>query len=191
MKKLKNIEYEWGISIKVTEEWEDTFDKLLGYYNTKDLRSVCEEFCCGTRSFCDKICCGEQFPTCNKMIRVDELEKWMKPQLEPPIWKKIIGYVIPSMMEEYEREKNDYKKDFSLMMQKCESYCINDKRNGRSRLSVDPIQTNRIKQKRVDDTKISKRIIIGFIIDELRKGAISLSNENEKSSPNVIVHVKI
>ena len=41
----------------------------------------------------------------------------------------IIGYVIPSMMEEYEREKNDYKKDFNLMMQKCESYCINDKRN--------------------------------------------------------------
>ena len=104
------------------------------------------------------------------MIRVDELEKWMKPQLEPPIWKRVIGYVIPSMMEEYKREKNDYKTDFKLMMKKCESYCIKDKRSGRSRLSVDPTQTNRIKQKRVDDTKISKRIIIGFIIEELRKG---------------------
>ena len=111
------------------------------------------------------------------MITVDELEKWMKPQLEPPIWKRVIGYVIPSMMEEYKREKNDYKKDFNLMMEKCELYCINDKRSGRPKLSIDTTQTKKVKQKhdqedddQNDDTKISKRIIIGFIIDELRKG---------------------
>ena len=36
IKRLEMVENQWGIWMKVTEEWEKTFDKLLEYYNTKD-----------------------------------------------------------------------------------------------------------------------------------------------------------
>ena len=169
-KELEMEENEWGIPIKVTEEWEDTCDKVLGYYNTKDLRSICEEFWCGSKSFCDKMCCGKEVSLCNKVIRLDELEKWMKPQMEPSRWKWVVGFVIARFRDEYKKEKQEFVGNFQSMMEKCETYCIDRQLSTKLRLSKVPDKLLKRERNNVKDAQISKRMIIGFIIDSLRRG---------------------
>ena len=72
-------EDKWGVMIRVVEEWEKIFEKLLDYYNTKDLRTICKS-----------ICLNEKNMTRNKLISLQELEKWIEPQIEPSFWIKIL-----------------------------------------------------------------------------------------------------
>ena len=131
IKRLEMFENAWGIWVKVTEEWEKTFDKLLEYYNTKDLRSMCEAFCCNTK----------HAPK-NKLISVKELGKWMKPQMEPPLWKSIFGTMVPTLKAQYEKQKKEYDEEYKLLM--------------------DTLI--------ISDDLISKRDINRIIIKQLRKG---------------------
>ena len=169
IRNLKIVENEWGIGIKVIEEWEGTFDKLLSYYNTKDLRSICEESCCGTRSICDKMCCVPKTLSHNKLISLDELWKWMTPQMEPPIWKWILGLLNRKMEENYDKEKTDFKNQFDSMKNNCSEYInLVERMNGIGH--VENVGRKKDKEQISKIKMISKRDIIGFIMGELRRG---------------------
>ena len=88
-------EDKWGVMIRVVEEWEKIFEKLLDYYNTKDLRTICKS-----------IYLNEKNMTRNKLISLQELEKWIKPQIEPSFWIKILARVSTRWQIEYEKVKN-------------------------------------------------------------------------------------
>ena len=103
--KLEAEEDKWGISIKVVEEWEKTFDALLEYYNTKDLRTICKSICWNNRNIAS-----------NKLISVDELKKWMKPQMGPSLWKKLLSKISTEWKDQYERDKNKYNKEYKNLL---------------------------------------------------------------------------
>ena len=161
IKNLENIENQWGIRVKVTEEWDNTFDKLLEYYNTKDLRSICEEFCIRKGKRSDKFCSGNKFSSPNNLISLDELWKWMAPQGEPSIWKWIFShitmeYIVDSntnheMQELYNKEKYNFLDAFKYLKENWENKGFNN-----------------TSSKQCKKIMVSKKDIIGFIIEELR-----------------------
>ena len=96
------------------------------------------------------------------MISVAELEKWMKPQMEPPIWKWIIGFIIPKFKAEYKREKKLFDEEFTLMMKNCRKYMKNKIKKEKEMSKTYEMQND-------GELMTSKKGVIGFIIDELRK----------------------
>ena len=96
---MQREEDKWGVMIKVVEEWEKTFETLLEYYNTKDLRSIFKS-----------ICRSQENLTKNKFISLKELEKWMEPQIEPSLWIKILAKLPSRWGKEFEEAKNKCKK---------------------------------------------------------------------------------
>lgn len=131
LKNLRAVEDKWGIYINIFEEWEKTFDTLLDYYNTKDLRSTCKSIFLHNKAL----------RKTNKLLSVHELSKWMKPQMEPSIWKKWLGQVSLKWKEHYEKEQKCYEKQYKSLTE-----IFKGKKN------------------------VSKKDVMCAIIEELRKG---------------------
>ena len=142
-------EDKWGVMIRVVEEWEKIFEKLLDYYNTKDLRTICKS-----------MCLNEKNMTRNKLISLQELEKWIEPQIEPSLWIKILAKVSTSWQIEYEKVKNR---------------CITDKDNllGRQATIFQKSTKCRSSHLKKSDEKVEKLSKIKFfrsIVRKLRNG---------------------
>ena len=182
IKSLEIEENRWGIRIKVVEEWEENLNKLLGYYNKKDLRYACEEFWCGKGDIIDKFCCETKLSSLNNMISLDELWKWVKPQLEPPIWKRIFGFVNNEMKIEYEQDKNTFEDDLNYLKRSSGNFLTivdNDKKIKHNE------EANENKEKNWMNRMASKKDIIGLIIAELRK-----VNEADKDKGKRVILIK-
>ena len=96
---LKKAENHWNIRQGIAKDWSPTFDKLLNLYNTQDIRTVINTF---TGS--------KHHPHRNdNRISVEELERWFRPKLSPPYWKKIF------MPLAYKQEKQLNQKEFELL----------------------------------------------------------------------------
>lgn len=124
----------------VSEEWGAAFDKLLNFYATEDLRSICKQYYYRKRS--QNI----------KTIKIDELGKWMVPRLVPPIWKWLLGLLNSGFKRRYEEEKNAHRIASDSFYMKCE---INKRMQSPSNFEKE---------------RLVKIDIIEFIIGELRKG---------------------
>ena len=127
---MEATEDKWAVGIHIVEEWENTFDTLLDYYNTKDLRAVLKAVFGYTKT-----------APKNKLLSIDELTKWMKPQLEPSFWKEFLW------REQFEKEKKEY----------------DNKRN----TLFGPERQKRLEKY---GGMISKREVVSGLIKELRTG---------------------
>ena len=96
---LKKAEDHWNIRQGVADAWSKTFDKLLGLYNTQDIRTVINTFTMSENGQHRK----------DNRISMEELKRWFHPKLNPPYWKKIF------MPSEYEREKQINQTDFEFL----------------------------------------------------------------------------
>ena len=92
-KQLLKAEGEWDIRPEVAQEWEPTFDRLLQFYNTQDMKTII------TRS-------KPQIDVRNDKLPIKELRKWIKPKFKPPTWKKIF------CQSQYRKEEEGAKQEF-------------------------------------------------------------------------------
>lgn len=93
--RLTHEENKWGIFQGVKNEWEETFEKLLEYHNTQDVRTISRSI------FCNKTTMNDELHR-KDALDVKELENWMVPRLKPPLWKKYL------CSERYKQEKVHY-----------------------------------------------------------------------------------
>ena len=101
---MESEENKWGIKSRVVTEWGKTFDKLLTYHNKQDWREdlrVMVKSISGNRS---------SNSTNPEEISVEELTNWMKPRLEPSLWKK---YIWP---KQYEKEGAQYNAQYEALL---------------------------------------------------------------------------
>ena len=90
------MEEKWGVSKEIKNEWSGTFEKLLKYHNTQDLRTLSMSI------FWNKPTGNEDLHK-NDALDAKELENWMVPRLEPSLWKY---YLWP---EGYKKEELHYE----------------------------------------------------------------------------------
>ena len=156
---MRIAEDKWGIWIKIAEEWEKTFVTLLEYYNTKDLRSICQS-----------IFLNERGMTKNKLISVKELEKWMKPQMEPSPWMQILAKVSPRWRKKYRESKKKFEKDHDNFIGS-EATMFQKTIRGRSQIT---------KQESTEKKKtLSKIDFVRSIVNKLRKGDEEVSSQEK------------
>lgn len=156
---MRIAEDKWGIWIKIAEEWEKTFVTLLEYYNTKDLRSICQS-----------IFLNERGMTKNKLISVKELEKWMKPQMEPSPWMQILAKVSPRWRKKYRESKKKFQKDHENFIGS-EATMFQKTIRGRSQIT---------KQESTEKKKtLSKIDFVRSIVSKLRKGDEEVSSQEK------------
>ena len=132
------------------------------------MRSICEKFCCGKGNVCDTFCCGRELSSVNDFVSLDELWKWMKPQLEPPIWKWIIGLFYHKMKQRYNREKEEFKSDLNYFKRNSADYFTAVKNTGKN-AKIEKEWREDCNEPKCEIKIASKQDIIGFIIEELRK----------------------
>ena len=156
---MRIAEDKWGIWIKIAEEWEKTFVTLLEYYNTKDLRSICQS-----------IFLNERGMTKNKLISVKELEKWMKPQMKPSPWLQFLAKVSPRWRKKYRESKKKFQKDHENFIGS-EATMFQKSIRGKSQI---------IKQESTEKKKtISKIDFVRSIVSKLRNGDEEVSSQLE------------
>ena len=95
IRRLKYEESKWGIFQGVKNEWEKTFEKLLEYHNTQDLKTI------STSIFRNKPTLNDELHKTDA-LGVKELDNWMVPRLKPPLWKKYL------CLKRYEQESLHY-----------------------------------------------------------------------------------
>ena len=88
----------------MVQEWGKTFDTLLTYHNTQDWRTDLRVML--------KSISGNGTSNSNNYeeISVEELTNWMKPRLEPSLWKQ---YLWPT---QYEKEEAQYNAQYEALL---------------------------------------------------------------------------
>ena len=113
---MEYVENKWGIKSRVVQEWDQTFDTLLTYHNKQDWRTDLRVM---AKSVFGK---GTSYSNFSEEISVEELNNWMKPRLEPSLWKKYIWKT------QYESEEAQYNAQYEALLGKSEN---GDKNNDR------------------------------------------------------------
>ena len=118
---LKKAEVEWDIRSEVENEWGPTFDKLLGLYNTHDLKTIMRSLKPGTK--------GQRRP--DDRLPISELKSWMKPKFEPSSWKYYL------CKEQYQQEERMGRKEFTALFGEHSDSSASQKDNDKRSMTKD------------------------------------------------------